>query len=1001
MTMKKALLFIFWFCVTLGCKAQTDTEFWFAAPDLDVNHAEQPIRFCVVSYEEAATVVFEQPANAFYSPQTFHLEAHDCYVYDVSNIIDIVETQPYNAVLDFGFYIHSDTPVSIYYESDNNNSEIYSLKGKNALGTSFVVPMQYSFENYYSSTCSRIEVVASQDDTEVTFYPSVAIKGGGQPGIPVTVNLDRGQSYAIEAANPQGSAHLRNTRITSTKPIAVNTSDDSVNLGGHYDLVGDQIVPVDLLGTDYIAIWNNNPDEYLFFFPTEDNTSIYLNGGTIPVATLDVGQEYMCQISSAVVYIHADKPISVFQLSSSSQNEFGGTVLPQISCTGSRKTVYKRQSTSNLVVTLIVKTANADGFVLNGNSTYITAADFTPVPANPDYSYCKKNVSNYVPTNGLMSLENTYADGYFHLGILTGDEGATWNYGYFSDYQPYAFAEFLMGDTYCSGQDIEFYYSTENVSNLVLVLPDGTEAQLPFVLNNAQTEHSGRYSLRGEDCNGVRVLDVIDITINEAVQTQVYINGCNSVVWHDHTFLHSIDTIWTEPGSGLDECDSVFLLHFTVYPPNDTMLIDPTICVGDTYDFHGTLYDQDGQIAYFDTVDIHGCLKVEMLVLSVDEFQMPPVLNQFECYTYGTTPSWYWDKTGITYHEDTYDEIVLDDPNGGCPIKHRLNLKFHEAYYHEESKEACGSYYWPVTGQTYYDSQDPIIQTFHYAFGDKECDSTYVLHLVINDYETSEFEVPQEESCDGYLWDPLGKTYTTDDLYDPVDHYFTQSGSYHRTYTNMMGCDSIVTMNMHLDYTPSPTEIYPMDTANIAPHWVITPSEFQINSYDFYLWEQNPDCHWDTVAWSLDEPSTWILKPFGNKGSCCKVYVLNHVDDTVWLSAHVFNRCDSVNGVEKKYWLISSFYGIEENGASTGASTANFEVLPNPNNGQMTLQFEHLTGRIDVKIYDMKGVLVDNIETHNEGETNSMQYNFRGNCGVYFIVVTGKEGVVAKKVIVR
>ena len=67
----------------------------------------------------------------------------------------------------------------------------------------------------------------------------------------------------------------------------------------------------------------------------------------------------------------------------------------------------------------------------------------------------------------------------------------------------------------------------------------------------------------------------------------------------------------------------------------------------------------------------------------------------------------------------------------------------------------------------------------------------------------------------------------------------------------------------------------------------------------------------------------------------------------------------------------------------------------------MTLQFEHLTGMIDVKIYDMKGVLVDNIETHNEGETNSMQYNFRGNCGVYFIVVTGKEGVVAKKVIVR
>ena len=998
--MKKALLVILWLGMTLGCMAQTDTEFWFAAPDLEASHAQQPIRFCVVSYETATTVVFEQPANAFYSPQTFHLEANDCYVYDVSNIINMVETQPYSTVLDYGFYIHSDAPVSIYYESDNNNSEIYSLKGKNALGTSFVVPMQYTFENYYSSTCSRIEVVASEDDTEVIFYPTVAIKGGGLPGMPVTVNLNRGQSYAIEAASKTGTAHLRNTRITSTKPIAVNTSDDSVNLNGHYDLVGDQIVPIDLLGTDYIAIWNNHPDEYLYFFPTENNTHIYLNGGSVPVATLDVGQEYTCQINTSVVYIHADQPISVFQLSSSSQNEFGGTVLPQISCTGSRKTVYKRQSTSNLVVTLIVRTDYTDGFVLNDNATYISASDFTPVPANPDYSYCKKNVSNYVPTNGLMSLENTYPDGYFHLGILTGNEGDTWNYGYFSDYQPYAFAEFQMDDTYCSGQDIAFVYSSENVSNLVLVLPNGNEVQLPYMLTNAQSEQSGQYALRGEDCNGVRILDEIDITINDPVETTVNLEGCNSVVWHGNTFTHSVDSVWMTPGPNPDDCDSIFMLHLTVYPPNDTLVIDPSICVGDTYNFHGTLYDQDGQIAYFDTIDIHGCLKVEKLILSVDEFQMPPVLNQYECYAYGTTPSWTWDKTGITYHEDTYDEIVLDDPNGGCPIKHRLNLRFHEEYYHEESKETCGSYYWPITGQTYYESQDPIVNTFHYSFGDKECDSTYVLHLVINSYETSEFIVPEEESCDGYLWDPQGKAYTTEDLYDPVDYYFTQSGSYHRTYTNMMGCDSVVTMHVHLDYSPTPTDIYPIDTANPAPHWVITASEFEINAYEFHIWDQNPDASWDTVMWSFEEPLLWILEPFGGKGNSCKVYVLNHVDDTVWLRAHVFNRCVPDNGVEKKYWLLCSFYGLDE-GSSIGLGNSKFEVVPNPNNGQMIIQFENLIGKVDVKVYDNRGVMLDNIQVYNEMEINTIQYNLKGKSGVYFFVVTGKEGVVTKKVIVR
>ena len=67
----------------------------------------------------------------------------------------------------------------------------------------------------------------------------------------------------------------------------------------------------------------------------------------------------------------------------------------------------------------------------------------------------------------------------------------------------------------------------------------------------------------------------------------------------------------------------------------------------------------------------------------------------------------------------------------------------------------------------------------------------------------------------------------------------------------------------------------------------------------------------------------------------------------------------------------------------------------------MTLRFEQFTGKTEVKIYDMKGVLIDNIQTYNEMGLSSMQYNFKGGCGVYFFVATGKEGVVAKKVIVR
>ena len=67
----------------------------------------------------------------------------------------------------------------------------------------------------------------------------------------------------------------------------------------------------------------------------------------------------------------------------------------------------------------------------------------------------------------------------------------------------------------------------------------------------------------------------------------------------------------------------------------------------------------------------------------------------------------------------------------------------------------------------------------------------------------------------------------------------------------------------------------------------------------------------------------------------------------------------------------------------------------------MTLHFERLTGKIDVKVYDMRGALIDNVKTYNEVGSNSMAYNLNGGSGVYYFVVTGKEGVVAKKVIVR
>ena len=268
------------------------------------------------------------------------------------------------------------------------------------------------------------------------------------------------------------------------------------------------------------------------------------------------------------------------------------------------------------------------------------------------------------------------------------------------------------------------------------------------------------------------------------------------------------------------------------------------------------------------------------------------------------------------------------------------------------------------------------------------CDSTIYLHL--SQYETYDMPTTSIEDCDSYLWQ--GET-------------LTQSGSYSRTLSSVHGCDSIVHLDLQLHYSPAPSKIYPTDPNNVAPHWVVTATEFQINSYEYSLYDTISPEPWDSVNWKFEDPSVeWMLErdtvPY--LGKKCTVYVLNYVEDTVWLIATPYDECDEVGHHQQKYWFVCSFYGIDENGSSTNSGTLDFSVVPNPNNGQMTLNFERLVGRTDIKVYDMMGRLVDQFEIFDGLEGQTITYNLKGRSdGIYFFVATNKDGTMAKKVIVQ
>ena len=514
------------FLLATPLRAQIDNLFWFAAPEISQNHAHNPITFCFTSFSTPATVTISQPANPGFTPVTVNLNPYSYYALDVTSQETTVQTAPVNTVCNHGFKIVSTANITTYYQLGANNSEIYTLKGRNGLGTDFIVPMQNLLvDGPPSDPRNSIEIVATENNTTVTIIPSQPLTGGIAAGTPITIVLNAGQSYCIKSADQSAAGHLTNTRITSDKPIAVNSTDDSVasnQFSGYsgQDLVGEQIVPNEYAGDFFIAMYNNRQFENLCIIPTQDTTRVYINGSTTPAATLNVGQSFTYMPSNSptiATMVTSDKPIHVFQLTGS-DGEAGGTQLPALGCTGSQEVVYARPSYStHLRLSIVVPTAYVNGFTMTvgNNNVPVTANDFTILPYNPAWSYCYKDFANSVPTQTVMILQNSM--GPFHLGILDYYSGMSSSLGYFSDYSSVGRIDVFMRDLYCLHDSVAFHYITENIDTVHLITPSGdTLTQEPYVIGDLTLADTGKYYLRAHSsigCEDTWLLDSINIQL--------------------------------------------------------------------------------------------------------------------------------------------------------------------------------------------------------------------------------------------------------------------------------------------------------------------------------------------------------------------------------------------------------------------------------------------------------------------------------------------------------
>jgi uncharacterized protein (TIGR02145 family) len=451
-------------CVALPLAGftQTDTEFWFIAPEVSKNGGSNfdiPIYLRISSYSQPSTVTVDQPANPAFVPIVVNLLTNGFSTVDLSPFLDVVENKPANTILNYGLRITATTPVSLYYEVASTycgcNPELFALKGRNAVGTNFMIPTQNFFHNtasYTPTPYNAFDIVATKDNTIVSITPKKDIVGHAA-GVTFNITLNKGQSWSALATSQSEANHLWGSVVTSNNPVAITMTDDLLwGITGCADLIGDQIVPVGITGTDYIAIKGNltNDGNRAFVMATQDNTDVYVDGNPVPSATLAKGSLFNHNIVNASTLITASHPVYVFQTSGFGC-ELGGALLPSINCTGSTQVTFTRTTNQSLGLVVTTQTGNVGSFLVNGDASLITAADFSPVPgtlgawqaANKTFSLAQ------IPVGTAVMVVNT--TGPFQMGLMIGNAGGGCSYGYFSD-----FARLNLGAdlTICPGDSI-------------------------------------------------------------------------------------------------------------------------------------------------------------------------------------------------------------------------------------------------------------------------------------------------------------------------------------------------------------------------------------------------------------------------------------------------------------------------------------------------------------------------------------------------------------------
>ena len=299
------------------------------------------------------------------------------------------------------------------------------------------------------------------------------------------------------------------------------------------------------------------------------------------------------------------------------------------------------------------------------------------------------------------------------------------------------------------------------------------DTPMPFVWHGESFITAGTQYRTLDGSQGQDSVLALKLEIRNTSASDTSATACDNFVWYGNTYSTTSATAATHTFTNAAGCDSIVTLNLTI--KHSTIGTDVQTPCDTLVWIDGNTYTTDNTTATHVIPNAVGCDSTITLNLAL-RHKTTSTDTHIECNTY----TWI---NGGTYTSSNTTATHKITNVAGCDSVITLNLTINYSNSGIDAQTRCDSLRW-IDGNLY--TANNYTATYLIAGGNiYGCDSTVTLNLTI---ANANFGTDTKTACDSYTWID-GNTYTTDNT--TATH----------TITNVAGCDSIVTLNLTVNYS--------------------------------------------------------------------------------------------------------------------------------------------------------------------------------------------------------